>query len=135
MSDNSMRVPAGAENIAPGRLMMLVTVVQKGKGTFFADFLQTFDANLQVCVVGRGTARPDAAEVLGLNEKNRTIIFSIVREEKLDAIMDALESRFYTVNGKTGISFAIPLSSMIGKLSYGFLSNERSIVRGESDGK
>jgi hypothetical protein len=135
MSDNSMRVPAGAENIAPGRLMMLVTVVQKGKGTFFADFLQTFDANLQVCVVGRGTARPDAAEFLGLNEKNRTIIFSIVREEKLDAIMDALESRFYTVNGKTGISFAIPLSSMIGKLSYGFLSNERSIVRGESDGK
>ncbi len=130
MAEYRGEIKTGAENIAPSRLMMLVTVVQKGKGTFFADFLQTFDANLQVCVVGRGTARADAAEFLGLNEKNRTIIFSIVSEDRLDAIMDALESRFYTVNGKTGISFAIPLTSMIGKLSYGFLSNDRRLAKG-----
>ncbi|MBQ7599954.1 MAG: hypothetical protein IJU57_04670 [Clostridia bacterium] len=130
MAEYSGEIKTGAENVAPSRLMMLVTVVQKGKGTFFADFLQTFDANLQVCVVGRGTARADAAEFLGLNEKNRTIIFSIVSEDRLDAIMDALESRFYTVNGKTGISFAIPLTSMIGKLSYGFLSNDRRLAKG-----
>ena len=120
----------GPENMAPERLMMLITVVQKGKGTFFADFLQTFDANLQVCVVGRGTAKADAAEFLGLNENNRTVIFSIVREEKLNAILDALEDRFYSVNGKTGIAFAVPLSSVIGKLSYGFLSNDRRIAKG-----
>ena len=37
----------------PHKLVLLVTVVQKGKGTFFADFLQTFDVNLQICVVPR----------------------------------------------------------------------------------
>ena len=116
------------QNIAPDRLMLLVTVVQKGKGTFFSDYLQTFDANLQVCVVGTGTAQPDLVEFLGLKDNKRSIIFSIVREERLDAIMEALEERFHTVNRKTGIAFAVPLSSVIGKLSYGFLSNDRRVV-------
>ncbi len=117
-----------SRNIAPDRLMLLVTVVQKGKGTFFSDYLQTFDANLQVCVVGVGTAQTDLVEFLGLKENKRSIIFSIVREDRLDAIMEALEERFHTVNRKTGIAFAVPLTSVIGKLSYGFLSNDQRVV-------
>ena len=59
-------------SVSPHRLMLLVTVVQKGKGTFFADFLQTFEANLQICVVGTGTARDDLVEFLGLKDNART---------------------------------------------------------------
>jgi hypothetical protein len=51
-----------------------------------------------------------------------------VREEKVDTIMEALQERFHTVNNDTGISFAVPLSSVIGKLSYGFLSNDKRMV-------
>lgn len=117
-----------SQNIAPARLMLLVTVVQKGKGTFFSDYLQTFDANLQVCVVGTGTAQTDLVEFLGLKDNKRSIIFSLVREDRLNAIMEALEERFQTINRKTGIAFAVPLSSVIGKLSYGFLSNDRRVI-------
>ncbi len=118
-------------NLSPGKLMMLITVIQKGKGTFFSDFLKTFGANLQICIVGTGTARTDLVEFLGLKDNKRTIIFSIVREDKLKEIFAALEERFHTVNNDTGISFAVPLSSMIGKLSYGFLSNDQRVIRGE----
>ena len=117
-----------SQNIAPERLMLLVTVVQKGKGTFFSDYLQTFEANLQVCVVGTGTAQTDLIEFLGLKDNKRSIIFSIVREELLDKIMEALEERFRTINRNTGIAFAVPLSSVIGKLSYGFLSNDSRVI-------
>ena len=117
-----------SQNIAPDRLMLLVTVVQKGKGTFFSDYLQTFEANLQVCVVGTGTAQTDLVEFLGLKDNKRSIIFSIVREDRLNAIMEALEERFQTINRKTGIYFAVPLSSVIGKLSYGFLSNDKRVI-------
>ncbi len=117
-----------SQNIAPDRLMLLVTVVQKGKGTFFSDYLQTFEANLQVCVVGTGTAQTDLVEFLGLKDNKRSIIFSIVREDRLNAIMEALEERFQTINRKTGIAFAVPLSSVIGKLSYGFLSNDKRVI-------
>ena len=118
-----------AGNLAPDKLMMLITVVRKGKGTFFCDFLKTYDANLQVAVVGTGTAETNLVEFLGLKDNRRSIIFSIVREERLSEIMEALEERFHTVNNDTGISFAMPLSSVIGKLSYGFLSNDQRIVK------
>jgi hypothetical protein len=119
-------------NLAPERLVLLVTVVNKGKGTFFSDLLQqTFDANLQMCFVGDGTARSDLIEFLGLKDSRRSVIFSVVRASQLDAIEAALEDRFVTVNGGTGIAFTIPLSSVIGRLSYGFLSNERRLIEGE----
>ncbi len=118
-------------NLAPERLVLLVTVVNKGKGTFFADLLQTFDANLQMSFVGDGTARSDLIEFLGLKDSRRSVIFSVVRASQLDAIEAALEERFVTVNGGTGIAFTVPLSSVIGKLSYGFLSNERRLIEGE----
>ena len=90
--------------------------------------MQTFEVNLQVCVVGSGTAQTDLVEFLGLKDNKRSIIFSIVREDRLNAIMEALEERFQTINRKTGIAFAVPLSSVIGKLSYGFLSNDKRVI-------
>ena len=122
----------GGGSVAPRRLMLLITVVQKGKGTFFSDYLSSLEANLQVCVVGTGTAaKAELVEFFGLKDNKRSIIFSIVREDTLDTIFAALEERFQTVNRNTGIAFAVPLSSVIGKLSYGFLSNEHRMVKGE----
>ena len=115
-------------NLAPHKLVMLITVVQKGKGTFFADFIKSFDANLQIAVVGSGTADSNLVEFLGLKDKRRSIIFSIVREDRANEIMEALGERFHAVKNDTGISFAMPLSSVIGKLSYGFLSNDQRMV-------
>lgn len=123
-------VPSGA-TFAPNRLVLLVTIVQKGKGTFFADFLQTFDANLQISVVGTGTAQSDLVEFLGLKDNKRSVIFSVVREDRVDKIFEALRERFRSVNNGTGIAFTIPLTSVIGKLSYGFLSNERRMIKGD----
>ena len=119
------------KSIAPNKLMLLVTIVQKGKGTFFADFLKTFDVNLQICVVGTGSANDDLIEFLGIKDNKRTVIFSVVKESKVKSIMEALEERFHTINKDTGIAFTVPLSSVIGKLSYGILSNDERMLKGE----
>ena len=132
MAERQKQQPAASgATFAPNRLVLMVTIVQKGKGTFFADFLQTFDANLQISVVGTGTAQSDLVEFLGLKDNKRSVIFSVVREDRVDKIFEALQERFQTVNNGTGISFTIPLTSVIGKLSYGFLSNERRVVKGD----
>lgn len=131
--ENTKHAPAAPGSVAPNRLVMLVTIVQKGKGTFFADYLKTFDANMQICLVGTGTARADLVEFLGLKDSKRSVIFSVVQENRVDEIFAALEERFHSVNRGTGVAFTVPLSSVIGKLSYGFLSNERRVmVREES---
>ncbi len=126
MADNTAK---HAGNIAPEKLMLLITVVPKGKGTFFADLIRTFGANLQMSIVGTGTAETNLVEFLGLKEARRSIVFSVIREDKLNTVMEAIEERFHTVNSDTGISFAVPLSSVIGKLSYGFLSNDPRMVK------
>ena len=121
---------AGKESNAPNRLVLLITVVQKGKGTFFSDYLlETFGANLQIAIVGNGTAQDNLVEFLGLKESRRSVIFSIVREDRVEAILAALEEHFHTVNRDTGIAFTVPLTSVIGKLSYAFLSNDSRMLK------
>jgi len=115
-------------NLAPNRLVLLVTVVNKGKGTFFADLVQSFEANLQMSFVGTGTAHSNMQELLGLKDARRSVIFSVLRADRADAALTAVEERFQSVNGGTGIAFTMPLSSVIGKLSYGFLSNELRLI-------
>ena len=123
--------PGASSSVAPNRLVLLVTVVEKGKGTFFADYLKTFDANLQICLVGTGTAQANLVEFLGLKDNKRSVIFSVVRDDRVDDIFAALQERFQTVNRGTGIAFTIPLTSVIGKLSFAFLSNERRMIKGD----
>ncbi len=115
-------------NLAPNRLVLLVTVVNKGKGTFFADLLQNYEVNLQMSFVGRGTAQSDLLELLGMKDDRRSILFSVLRAELADTVLAELQERFRTVNSGTGIAFTVPMSSVIGKLSYGFLSNERRLA-------
>ncbi|MBQ6171473.1 MAG: hypothetical protein IJK34_02420 [Clostridia bacterium] len=124
---------AKAANIAPSRLVLLVTVVNKGKGTFFADFLKTFEVNLQMSFVADGTAHNDLIELIGLKDNKRSVIFSVVKAERSEAVLAALEDKFHSINSGTGIAFTVPMSSVIGKLSYGFLSNEPRLIGEETE--
>ena len=137
MAENQgKRLAGNAKNgsSAPNRLVLLVTIVQKGKGTFFSDYLQqTFGANLQLAIVGNGTAEANLVEFLGLKDK-RSVIFSVVREDKVDLILAALEERFHSVNRDTGVAFTVPLSSVIGILSYAFLSNDQRMLKEDDNG-
>mgnify|MGYP002870030963 CR=1 FL=1 len=122
--------PAAMETTAPGRLVLLITVVQKGKGTFFTDFLQqAYGANMQIAIVGNGTAQQNLVEFLGLKDNKRSVIFSVVREDRVDEILVSLEDRFHTVNRGTGVAFTVPLTSVVGKLAYAFMSDERSMLK------
>ena len=51
------------------------------------------------------------------------MIFSIVREDKVEPILQCLEDKFATIKNGKGIAFAVPLSSVIGVNLYQFLSN------------
>ena len=137
MAENQGKKPASSAkngSSAPNRLVLLVTIVQKGKGTFFSDYLQqTFGANLQLAIVGNGTAEANLVEFLGLKDK-RSVIFSVVREDKVDMILAALEERFHSVNRDTGVAFTVPLSSVIGILSYAFLSNDQRMLKEGDNG-
>ena len=106
------------------KLKLLFTVVDRQKGEFYLDVISQFDVNCQLILPGMGTAASELLEMLGL-EPHKAVILSVLREDMVDAAMDTLEEKFRTIRGGKGISFAVPLSSVIGVNIYRFLSNNQ----------
>ena len=75
---------------------------------------------------GLGTATSELVELLGL-EPHKAVILSVVREDMVDSIMNTLEDKFATIRNGKGVSFAVPLSSVIGVNLYRFLSDRREV--------
>ena len=106
------------------KLKLLFTVVDRQKGEFYLDVISQFDVNCQLAVGGLGTATSELVELLGL-EPHKAVILSVVREDLVDTIMNTLEEKFSTIRNGKGVSFAVPLSSVIGVNMYQFLSNNK----------
>ena len=106
------------------KLKMLFTVVDRNKAEFYLDVLSQFEINCQMALPGKGTAGSELIDMLGLSME-KAVLFSIVREDMVDPVMQCLEEKFTTIKNGKGISFAVPLSSVIGVNLYQFLSNNR----------
>lgn len=108
------------------KLKLLFTVVDRQKGEFYLDVISQFGVNCQLVVGGLGTANSELVELLGLNI-HKAVILSVAREDMVDEIMNTLEDKFAAIRDGKGISFAVPLSSVIGVNLYRFLSDRREV--------
>ncbi len=113
------------------KLKLLVTIIPRRKTEFYIDFLGGYEINLQTVLLGQGTARSDTLHMLGLEDSDKGIILSVVREDKSEEILHGLDEKFHTLKKGKGIAFTIPLSGVIGVTLYRFLSNNRSVVAEE----
>lgn len=109
------------------KLKILVTVVNRSKAEFYMDFLSSYEVNFQTAVLGQGTATSDALYLLGLEDSDKAVIFSVLREDKAQEAMHGLEDKFHSLKKGKGIAFTIPMSSVIGVAIYRFLSNHRGV--------
>ena len=106
------------------KLKLLITVVDRPKGEFYLDVISQFEVNCQMAISGMGTATSELVDLLGLNI-HKAVILSVVREDMVEPILETLEDKFATIKNGKGISFAVPLSSIIGVNLYQFMSNNR----------
>ena len=114
--------------MAPISLELLITIVDKNKAEFYADLIQQYDVNLQLTAAAHGTAKAEILDYLGLADTDQTVIFSVVRGDKLDELMYVLETKFRTIKGGKGVAVTVPFTSMIGSSVYAFLSNARETL-------
>ena len=121
-----------ARHVSPVRLELLITVVPRNKAGYYMDLIQSFDANMQLSLPAQGTADREILRYLGLTDTDKTAIFSVVRDDQLDALTETLEQKFRSIKNGDGIAAAIPFTSMIGTLLFGFLSNDRRAVKEET---
>ena len=111
--------------VAPKALKLLVTVVNKTKADFYIDLLHSFEVNLQMQLRAQGTAGSEMLHYLGLEESEKRVIFSIIREDRAEEALRVLEEKFSTVRGGKGIAYTVPLTGVIGVAIYQFLSDNR----------
>lgn len=114
--------------VSENRLELLITTVNRSKGEYYADLIQSFDVNMQFMAMGHGTADAKTLSMFGFTDSDKTVIFSVIQGNKLQAALDALEEKFRTIKNGKGIAYTVPLSGVIGKLIFGFLSDNRSMI-------
>ena len=114
------------KNPAIKSLKLLITVVDRSKAMFYLDLLEGFEINMQTVVYGHGTADSKMLGYLGLMESDKAVILSVVREDKVKAVLETLEEKFEKVKNGKGIAFTVSFKSVIGASVYSFLSNQQS---------
>ncbi len=110
---------------APQKLKLLITVVPRRKTEYFMDLIQSFDVNMQLCSTARGTATSDIRALMGLEDSEKRVIFSVVREDMAPRVLKTLEEKFATIKNAKGIAMTVPLTGMIGVALYQFLADNR----------
>ena len=104
------------------KLKLMFTVVDRPKGEFYLDVLSQFEINCQMALPGKGTARSELIDMLGLNI-DKAVLFSVVREDMVDPVMKCLEEKFATIKNGKGIAYTVPMTGTIGVAIYKFLAN------------
>jgi hypothetical protein len=122
-----------APQASPKGLKLLVTIVGRNKAEFYMDLLQSMEFNVQMALSGYGTASTDMLQLLGLTDSDKSVILSVVREDRARETLALLGEKFKTVRGGKGIAYTIPLTSLIGVANYRFLSNNRTPVNGKGE--
>ncbi|MDE6868058.1 MAG: hypothetical protein K2J83_02815, partial [Clostridia bacterium] len=112
------------------RIKLMITDVSRSKAEYFIDLIQSFNVNMQMVVLASGTASAKMLGLLGLSDNNeKAVIFSVIQENKIPSALAALENKFNSIKDGKGISFTVPLTSVIGALIYGFLSDNKQMVK------
>ena len=120
---------SGKHTVDTNRLELMITIVGRNKAEFYADLIQSFDVNMQMIALATGTANERMLGLLGLTDNEKAVLFSVIREEKINDALHVLGEKFKTIKDGKGVAFTIPLTSVIGTLIYGFLSNNRTVVK------
>ncbi len=113
--------------LAPQKLKLLFTVVNRQKAEFYMDLLQSFEVNMQLAMSAHGTAKSEMLDYLGLVDSEKVVIISAIRADKVNDAMKTLEEKFSTIKNGKGIAYTVPMTSTIGVAIYQFLCNNRTV--------
>lgn len=112
-----------AKKNTPEKLQLLFTVVTRGKSNVIIDLLEDLGVNAQFVLGGSGMKGAKLKNLFEYSEKD--VIISFVGEERSKDIINKLEEKFDKIKNCYGVSWVVPVSSIIGVSLYQFLIDYR----------
>ena len=114
-------------NIAPDKLELVMAVVHNSKAAYYSSIIQSHQANLQFSMAAKGTTHL-LLDYLGLSDNRpKSLVMSVVRSDEAGSLISQLDELFQKGEDYKGIAFSVRLTSVIGTLAYGFLSNDKRV--------
>ena len=107
------------EQAISSAIHMVVTIVERGKSDKVVSFCKDMRAPLHLVSLGHGTARTEMLDLLGIGETKKDIVISFVPEHRVCPLLEHLAVNMKMRYPGEGISFAIPLSSISGRMYRG----------------
>lgn len=109
-------------------LCIAITVVNQGQGGAITKIMETSGAATSFVFHGEGTAINHFYEIFTLENANKQLILTPMRESLWLTVKTKLETRFNVSKVAKGISFIVKVNSIIGTNAYKFVADERPLV-------
>ena len=113
-------------------LKLFISIVPQGQGDAIMKLLEKTGATFSYVTSGEGTGRTYVPGLLSVADVKKQIVFSLVREDKTQEVVEALETRFSTSRAAQGVALSIKLTSVAGVSVYRFLTNVRKVKKVDS---
>ncbi len=107
------------------QLFLMVAIIDRNHTKEFAEFYETYGIFVNFVMLGKGTAGNEVLDYFGLENTEKSVIFSVVSLESWKRIKSGLQKKMHIDVPGTGIAFVIPMSSIGGKRQLEFLTENQ----------
>ncbi len=103
-------------------LYMVITIVNQGMGDAIMYLIEKHQVSGQFIQKGEGTASKQILDLLSVENNSKEVIYSFVKEAKLEGLMADLDKFLKSSKRIQGIAFSIKLDTIAGRTAYHFLT-------------
>jgi hypothetical protein len=90
---------------------LLMLVVDRDFGDNTVKILNSLHVDLQLLSLGYGTADSTMDDYLGLDKRQKSIIFALIKLKDSEKILKIMEEKFNFNKRNTGLALTIPIKS------------------------
>ncbi len=104
------------------RIKLLVAIVNRDYGEAVSEICAQHGAKFNLTFMGRGTAKSDILDYLGLTDTKKDIILAAVLETRAAELLQALKKVLHLDEPGNGIAFTLSITSVGGPLTHKYMS-------------
>ncbi|HBV67115.1 MAG TPA: hypothetical protein DEF04_02225 [Clostridiales bacterium] len=100
------------EKIESKKAKLLIAIIDRGKGEKLTEFFRENKVVYNLIALGKGTAKSELLDYLGLGQTEKDIVISVMYEESVQNIMGILKDKIHLKEPGNGVAFTIPIGSV-----------------------
>lgn len=112
-------------------LFMMAAIINRNHTRDFADLYEKNGVAVNFITLGKGTANSEILDYFGLEDAEKSVIFSVVTMQTWKMIKSGLQNEMKIDIPGTGIAFIVPMSSIAGRKQLEFLTENQDFVKEE----